>query len=520
MRTQKSIAAKTGLFALRIVLAASIGIACVSAVRADDDSSNLERMETKFFQHTFPKDPMEQRLTRIEKMVFGETRPGSEAERMAKLVESVPAAGASEVPDAPPPSSVASTQRPTQAQKPAPPPVEEIVGGSKYPAVTAMEQKVFGKDFANEPVQQRLARLEQKEFGKPSGSDDLTDRLDALKQRTGIDITKQAANSAGWDDEDESFTPPTAHRTPSEPAYAAPGEDGKSFSGRDLRKDMSKAFNRPTPPDEDVDITTLPGSQRRAPSTWSSAGGTGAYGFGKSSGYPSTAPSFRTAPPADQSLADAALAPRPGGMGLNQQVSALEMEIFGKANVKDPLPARLTRLEETVFPQEKASQGKALPDRVNRLLAVIPISGQSKNRKVANRDLDDLSADGMPATAPQRQGLGKIMNSLGNMLGGGYSGGYPVRGGLVTDPATGLLFDPTTGNLIDPTSGAVIGRRVVQPNYGSAYSPYGSMNSFSNGFSPFGSSPYGTMSPYNSSGIGIGGGGMRFGVGRPMGMWP
>jgi hypothetical protein len=102
--------------------------------------------------------------------------------------------------------------------------------------------------------------------------------------------------------------------------------------------------------------------------------------------------------------------------------------------------------------------------------------------------------------------------------GGGYGSGYGMSGNLMTDPQTGLLMDPNSGNLIDPSSGMVIGRRVVQPNYG--YNPYGGsmggmggmggMNSFGNGFSPYGSS------------FGGGGSGMRFGVGggRVGGMWP
>ena len=55
--------------------------------------------------------------------------------------------------------------------------------------------------------------------------------------------------------------------------------------------------------------------------------------------------------------------------------------------------------------------------------------------------------------------------------GGGYGTGYGMSGNLMTDPQTGLLMDPNSGNLIDPSSGMVIGRRVVQPNYG--YNPYG-----------------------------------------------
>ena len=38
----------------------------------------------------------------------------------------------------------------------------------KYPTVSAIEQRLLGKDYAGEPIDQRLNRLETKAFGKPS----------------------------------------------------------------------------------------------------------------------------------------------------------------------------------------------------------------------------------------------------------------------------------------------------------------------------------------------------------------
>lgn len=212
---------------------------------------------------------------------------------------------------------------------------------------------------------------------------------------------------------------------------------------------------------------------------------------------------------------------------MNQQVTALEQEVLNKTYSKDPLPVRVDRLETNIIPKDKVAwQGKPLPERVSHLVSIIPISAPSmvKNQRVAQSpdidpDFPDMaSASNMPKPAPQRSGgLSKIMNSLGNMLGGGagFSTGYGMSGNLMTDPQTGLLMDPNSGNLIDPTSGMVIGRRVVQPNYG--YNPYGmsggmgmGMGGFGNGFSPYGSS------------FGIGGSGMRMGIGggRVGGMWP
>src|SRR4030095_919233 len=99
-------------------------------------------------------------------------------------------------------------------------------GGSKHPAVSAIESRVLGKDFAAEPIAKRLDRLETKLFGRASGSDDLMERVDRIKQRAGVDLARQAPTGSDWAEEDDDSN------YMSEPT--ASGEDGKSFSGRDL----------------------------------------------------------------------------------------------------------------------------------------------------------------------------------------------------------------------------------------------------------------------------------------------
>ncbi len=527
------------------------GVVPAFAADADPADPSVPKLEQKFFEHTYPKDALPQRLERIEKMVFGESKTGGDNERLAKLIQAVPTLNS--VPDSTTSSSSTSSSSADDRDVPMLPPSksrqsqptarapEENISGTKYPQVSAMEQKLLGKDFGTEPVDQRLARLEQKVFGKPSAATDLSERVDALKQKTGVDITKQAPLGADWADDDDTFmSPPTARNRSASPPVASSGADGRSFSGRDLRNDLNSAFNRSSPANSDDQDVPFNGSGAyggRRGSATSSAGASGAYGFGGNStsssgatgsygfggggsGYQRSAPrtSYQSAPPVMPDTSS--------GMGLNQQVAALEQEVLSKTYPKDPLPVRVNRLEDNIIPKEKLSwQDKPLPDRVNHLVSIIPISAPSvvRNQRVAQTpDVDPdfpemAGAANMPKPAPQRSGgLSKIINSLGNMLGGGgYGSGYGMSGNLMTDPQTGLLMDPNSGNLIDPSSGMVIGRRVVQPNYG--YNPYGGgmggmggMNSFGNGFSPYGSS-FGGMSS-----------GMRFGVGggRVGGMWP
>ncbi len=555
-----------------LVAVGTIGIVGVnSSCLADTD--DMTKLEIRFFQHNYPKDSQEARLDRLEKMVFGETKTGSEGERLQRLIgavpvgEATPSAGTASssqsdsLVDEPrsrssSPSSSRSSSSGSQSSfqdddvartptgqsssgssrrsaSPAPQVTADsddddtVKTDEKYPAVTAIEQKTLGKDYAGEPVNKRLARLETKVFGKPSSNSlDLSDRVDALKQKTGIDVARLAPKGADWaDDDDDIATNPRAPVRRSD-SYAGassnPREDAMSFSGRNLLDDMQKAF-----------------------------GTTG----GGNLAYMGTPPPSRRGGSGGSSISE-----NPGGMGLNQQVAALETEIFQKNWPHDPLPVRLNRLEATVFPSDKSLADKSLPDRVANLVAKVPISTPGSTRNTARAyqddDLNDLltgsggmngmsmSGTGMSSmnnmnttnNVPKKSGgLGKIVSSLGSMLSGGnnYTGGYPMNGGaLAVDPTTGMLYDPTTGNLINPNTGQVVGHRASAYNsYGGAYnnygapsygSPYGYGGGFNNGFSPIGSpiggSPFSPIGGMRSGFGGINGGmgGIRMGGG----MWP
>ncbi len=510
-----------------VTLGASLSIALTFSARipafaALSDDPNLTKLEQKFFQHTYPKEGNEERLDRLEKMIFGEAKDGNERERLDNLVGAVPSlnapsndesggSGSGSSGSRGGGSNVASDNEPSKPQR--------VDGESKYPAVTAMEQKILGKDYVSEPVAQRLARLETKVFGKPSNIEDLTDRMDRLKSKTGIDIARQAPPGSDWDDEDDiDFpAPQTARgRAPSSPYQPKPGDDGRSFSGRDLRQDFQKAFGDPG-------NRSINGG---------GSGGSGSYGMGSGLGIGSGSGSYGMSPPRSLLPTAPPIAPQrqpappamASGMGLSQTVTALETEIFGKNFVKDPLPARVARLESTVFPQQTPANDRSLPDRINRLTSVVPISSVGAPPRVAQEarpqqdpDMEDLDfqnpqsqpqvAQGQPLQGNRGGGgLGKIINSISNFLTGGFSGGYPMpSGSLVTDPQTGLLLDQFNGNLIDPNSGMVVGRRA--PAY-PAY-PNTGVPSFNNGFSQYGM-PFG-----GGSGIRFGTGGFGFG-----GMWP
>lgn len=515
--------------------------------------TDLDRLEKKYFQHMYPENDTASRLRRLEKMVFGEEKTGTDQERLANILATVPDLGEDE--PTPPPGasskgSDGSDDRPSPAAA-AEEPAEEGGDIGDYPAVTAMEKHAFGKDFANEPVSGRLARLEKKVFGKPSSSEDLSERVDALKVATRVDVTKKGPPGTEWaeeEDNDGSFPEPsrsTAHDYPGS-GIATPGEDGRSFSGRDLRRDFERAGMRRNA----AGGYSSSGSYGGAGSSGTARGGSGSYGmsggggsygagsgsygmgadsgsYGAGGGFsgsgnrrvaqaPRTAPSYKSQGGyGDADELETGGSSRGGASpGLTRQVDALEKEVFGKTFSKTKtLPDRVSDLEKTIFPQDtKAIPGIPMEDRVARMTAVIPIAAPNISQQQPpqqyqqplqqQQQYDPYNDPNMTANngAPRRGGggLGKIINSLGSFVSGGMSVGGMGMGGY---PMTGY-GNPYGSTYVDPTTGMVIRQNVpymTNPGYG--------FGGFNNGFS----SPY--YSPYSNPMGGLGGGGIRFGTG-------
>lgn len=346
---------------------------------------------------------------------------------------------------------------------------DKSVGIGSYPAVTAMETKLLGKDHSQEPIQDRLARLEKKVLGSVSRSDDLSDRVDKLKTATGIDITRKPGSLNDWIEDDED----TLGRTPSGRSLANSG-----FGQPDTYKDLQQGATG--------SLTPYAPSQNSFASPY----------FPDEGGVKKGGISIKS-------------------FGLSQQVTALEHEVFGKSYEHDPLPARVNRLESTIFPEQKPAVDKSLPERVNILLAKVPIRQEELQHlaKIYNIQPDNNLADNtdpnsLNSIQKSHSNLNKLLNQLGNMLsGGGMQGGYPMQSGqYVMDPNTGMLVNPSTGTVINPNTGTVYGGRNMSP-YGISPNSYNNYNSYYNNMYPFGS-PYGAGA---GSGFSMGGMGMGFG---------
>lgn len=538
-----------GATAVALAMTLSLSVGCdVAYCAAQKPKSDLDKLEMKYFQHMYPEKDNAARLRRLEKMVFGEEKTGTEQERLASILATVPDLGEEEA--APPPKATARGSD-DDSQGAAPETAEEGGDVGDYPAVTAIEKHLFGKDFASEPVGGRLARLEKKQFGKISTSEDLSERVDALKMATSVDVTRKKPAGSEWAEEEEAddgnFPEPsrnTAHDYPGS-GIAEPGEDGRSFSGRDLRKDFERAGMRRNASGGYSSGGSFGGSGSSGVAgggsgsygmsgSGSSGSGSGSYGMGAGSGSsgsygagggfsggggrrvaqtPRSAPSYKSQDNYDPDNAPPAGGSAGASPGLTRQIDALEKEVFGKTFGKSKtLPDRVSDLEKTIFPQDtKTIAGISLEDRVARMTAVIPIAApsnvaqqQQQYQQPPQQQYDPYNDPNMTANngMPRRggAGLGKIINSLGSFINGGMSvggmGGYPMTGGYGS---------PYGSTYVDPTTGMVIRQNVPYMT-----NPYGGLGGFNNGFS----SPY--YSPYSNpmGGMGgMGGTGIRFGTG-------
>jgi len=158
----------------------------------------LAKLEKKFFEHSYSSDSDDDRIGRLEKLIFGETKTGDVASRLAdiqKIVSTndIPSSGggadnsstsgqnasgasgsgqtASNANSSGSGSSNSSSSTSSAA-----------IPGASYPRVDALEELLLGQTNKTTSLEKRLGQLEKKAFGRTSNSDDMSARTDALEQ--------------------------------------------------------------------------------------------------------------------------------------------------------------------------------------------------------------------------------------------------------------------------------------------------------------------------------------------------
>jgi hypothetical protein len=227
-------------------------------------SNDIESLEKRFFEHTYAKDGMDQRLERLEKMVFGEVRPGSDQERLANLLAAVPAEPSepaeNSTAQAAPNAQNAPAQTTTTADS------TDTAGNesdsSDYPTVTNLETEILGKSYPKKGIRQRLSALETKAFGAVSTSDDLSDRVTLLQRYASehnLDAPPSYSSTYPTASNSNASPPPTAPPAANSPLEAKVAwlerlVYGTANTGKPLINRV-KRLDRTLVPDEHLDTT-------------------------------------------------------------------------------------------------------------------------------------------------------------------------------------------------------------------------------------------------------------------------
>jgi hypothetical protein len=306
---------------------------------AASTSATLSKMEVRLLDHDYKTETEDQRLSRLEKFVFGGPESGTDKERVDRLTAAI-------VPAAPTTSDAATsdasktttktaakgagkgTSKDTPVASAATPPTKyDPSDFGSYPRVAQLEQQFFNKTFTSDPLPVRVSRLETKEFGKPEPNEDLCDRMDRL-DRIALKPTPRASAGSGAD---VGFSgPPLKGGTP-----IAYGPDGK-----------------PAPAGQHwVQYGDVPVNSPFSP-------------FNSNNG-----PSAPDAP-AKPVIENPFLPGSPKINGVEQRTSTLEKFVFGHEHIGKPIAERVEKLEKKLVPYEH-NNDKDIATRVDHLWTML-----------------------------------------------------------------------------------------------------------------------------------------------------
>lgn len=191
---------------------ASCPVALAQSSQFNDMQKGLDKLEQKFFEHSYNDsgDSIEDRLTRLEKMVFGEARTGDNQSRLNNLLAVVSAnqddsnattntsSGADNTSDTASSNSSSNSSSSYSSNNSSGSAAnssssssgssdDTAYSGTDYPRVDMLEEVILGQEYKNVSLKKRLDQLETKVFGRVSQDDDLSSRTDKLEmhwQRT------------------------------------------------------------------------------------------------------------------------------------------------------------------------------------------------------------------------------------------------------------------------------------------------------------------------------------------------
>lgn len=172
-----------------LFVALTLALIFSQAALAQGANATLDGLEKHFFEHTYPGDTTDDRVSRLEKMVFGEAKSGDDGKRIADLQQVVTAAGSeSDVQGSGSSDNSASSPASGRSSNPSSSKGGDNSGaddtaysGTDYPRVDMLEEVILGQEYRQLSLKKRLVQLEMKVYGKPGTDDDLSSRTDMLE---------------------------------------------------------------------------------------------------------------------------------------------------------------------------------------------------------------------------------------------------------------------------------------------------------------------------------------------------
>lgn len=140
------------------------------------DSATLSKIENDIFGFDYPKDNSTNRVSRLEKTVYGKVSSGDINKRIKKLSGDISA------------DVIGLEIEPVKDTFLAEENAKEDSNVS-YPLVDEIEKNIFKKTYKNRDFHSRIVAIEKKLFGKIYDVDDYSTRMDRIKEKMNMGTT-------------------------------------------------------------------------------------------------------------------------------------------------------------------------------------------------------------------------------------------------------------------------------------------------------------------------------------------
>ena len=156
-------------------------------------NESLTKIENSVFGYDYSKDTNENRISRLEKAVYGKTNSGNLNNRITKLSGDI-SADVIGLEISPTRDTFLSYEE------------EQEESSVNYPIVDEIEQKLFNKTFKNRDFHTRIVTIEKKLFGKIYDVDDYSKRMNRIKAKIMPDIITNINKTSDLNFENELIT--------------------------------------------------------------------------------------------------------------------------------------------------------------------------------------------------------------------------------------------------------------------------------------------------------------------------